>query len=85
MKRLFTDSTKSKPEISKFHDKNGDLTGYSFLCGYVERYEKDGDSENSLTLLKEPNDWHVKGFLNGKHVWESFEKLKDARNFCRKA
>jgi hypothetical protein len=37
-----------------------------------------------LTLSREPNDWHVKGFIAGKHVWEIFEKLKDARTFCRK-
>jgi hypothetical protein len=79
MKRLFTNG---KPEISQFHDKNGDLTVYSFACGYVEKYEK---GENRLTISKEPNDWHVKGFLDEMHVWESFEKLKDARKFCKKA
>ena len=79
MTRLFTNG---KPEISQFHDKNGDLTRYSFACGYLEQYEK---SDDELTLFKEPNDWHVQGLIDGVHIWKSFDKLKDARKFCRKA
>ena len=79
MKRAYNNG---KPELSKFHNKDGNLTMYSFACGYVERYE---DGDDRLTLLREPNDWHVKGFIDGVHVWESFERLSDARKFCRKA
>lgn len=77
LKRIYTDG---KPEASKFHTKAGNLTFYSFACGYVERY---GDGENRLTLCREPNDWHVKGFIDGKHTWEIFESVTDARKFCR--
>jgi hypothetical protein len=78
MKRIYTDG---KPPQSRFHNKAGNLTPYAFACGYVERY---ASGEDRLTLSREPNDWHVKGFIAGKHVWEIFEKLKDARTFCRK-
>jgi hypothetical protein len=79
MKRSFTNG---KPQSSRFHTKNGNLTGYAFACGYVESYV---DGENRLSLIREPNDWHVKGFVGTRHVWECFEKLGDARKFCRRA
>ena len=70
------------PELyPKFRTKAGLLTGYAFGCGYVENYERDDDR---LTLSREPNDWHVKGFIGGRHVWEIFERLTDARQFCRR-
>ena len=62
-----------------FRTKAGKLTRYAFACGYIEQYENDDD--NRLTLLREPNDYHVKGFINGKHTWEVFELVKDARKF----
>jgi hypothetical protein len=75
--------SKAKPPVSKFHDKHGRLTPYSFGCGYVETYRN--STGDSLTLCREPNDWHVKGFICGKHVWEIFEKLSEARAFCLSA
>jgi hypothetical protein len=67
----------------KFHNQDGTLTGYSFGCGYVELYG--GKGEASATLSREPNDFHVKGFdENGKHFWEVFHLVKDARKFARK-
>jgi len=80
LNRVYTDG---KPPESRFHDKRGNLTGYAFGCGYVERYgNATGDN---LTIHREPNDWHVKGFVSGVHVWEIFEKLSAARAFCRNA
>jgi hypothetical protein len=70
----------NKPEKSQFHTAAGLLTAYAFACGYVEKYET---GEDRLTLCREPNDWHVKGFIDGVHVWESFEPLKEARQFCK--
>jgi hypothetical protein len=63
-----------------FNNKNGTLTPYAFACGYVEIYTKGDDR---ATLLRKPNDWHVKGFRGGCHFWESFERLSDARRFAR--
>lgn len=65
----------------KFKNKNGTLTRYSFMCGYLEVYVK---GEDRVVISKEPNDYHVKGFHNEKHIWEIFEKVKDARRFARK-
>jgi hypothetical protein len=79
MKRAYNND---KPLESKFHNKEGNLTMYSFACGYVERYE---DGEDRLTLFREPGGWQVKGFVGGVHIWESFDRISDARKFCRKA
>lgn len=68
--------------INKFHNQDGTITAYSFLCGYVERY---GNDIPRATISKEPNGYHVKGFdKDGKHFWEIEEKVKDARAFARK-
>ena len=68
---------------NKFHNQDGTITAYSFACGYVEIYgQKDTPR---ATISREPNDYHVKGFdKDGKHFWEVFEKVKDARAFARK-
>jgi len=66
----------------RFVSSRGFLTPYAFGCGDVEVYE---EGDNRLTLSREPNDWHVKGFIDGKHVWEIFERLHKARGFCRQA
>jgi hypothetical protein len=70
-----------KPEKSKFHNNAGNLTPYAFHCGHVEEYTED---ENRLTISQEPNDYHVKGFINEKHVWKIFQTLREARKFCRR-
>jgi hypothetical protein len=77
MKRFYVNG---KPVKSAFHNKNGTLSMYSFACGYLEKYE---NGEDRLTIMREPGNWQVKGFLNGVHVWESFESVSDARKFCR--
>ena len=63
----------------KFKTKAGKLTRYSFACGYIE--QKEVDASNRGTIALEPNGYHVKGFKNGVHFWEIFERVKDARKF----
>jgi hypothetical protein len=67
--------------MKNFKNENGTLTPYAFACGYVEKYTK---GEDRATLSREPNDWHVKGFLDDCHFWEIFDRLGDARRFARK-
>ena len=69
---------------SRFKTKDGRVTRYAFLCGYVE--QKEIDEDNRITMSLEPNGFHIKGFKNGKHFWEVLEdpiegilKIKDAR------
>ena len=67
----------------KSRNANGTLTGYSFACGYVERYGE--EDYPRATLSREPNDFHVKGWdHNKKHFWEVFETVKAARAYARK-
>jgi hypothetical protein len=79
MKRNYSSA---KPPKSQFHNKAGNLTPYAFACGYVETYRNE---KSRLTLSKERNDWHVKGFIDDVHTWESFTTLKQARDYCRRA
>ena len=66
---------------TRFRLKSGLLSRYAFACGYVKVYERDED--NRLCISREPNDYHVKGWINHNHVWEIFEKVTDARKFIR--
>lgn len=67
---------------NKFHNQDGTITTYSFVCGYVEEY---GNDIPRATISLEPNGYHIKGFdKNGKHFWEIEEKVKDARKYARK-
>ena len=66
---------------TKYHK----LTAYALACGYVERK---GEGDNRTVLDRENGCYHVKGFTNGKHFWESFGTLTAARKFysgCLKA
>jgi hypothetical protein len=66
----------------KFHNQDGTITAYSFLCGYVEKY---GNDIPRATISREPNGYHIKGFdKDNNHFWEIEEKVKDARAFARK-
>ena len=64
----------------KFRTKRGLLTVYSYSCGYIDRKEINSDNRATLEL---DCIWHVKGFKNGTHFWEVFERndLKTARKF----
>lgn len=63
----------------KFKTKKGQLTKYSFACGYVERKEEKGVRK---TLWLEGGVYHVRAhdFNQSKRIsWDSFHTLKDAR------
>ena len=62
----------------KFRTARGRLTPYSFACGYVERK---GSGDNRAVLEQEHGVYHVKGFQNGAHFWETFNTLIQARKF----
>lgn len=64
----------------KFNNKNGTLTRYAFACGYVEQ-KINGNARKTLSL---DCIWHIKGFdKSGKHFWECFDNLTQARQFYR--
>lgn len=60
----------------KFYKKNGQLTAYGLACGYIETFEL--DSENRVSLFREHNVYHIKGFIKGKHFAKSDFSLKVA-------
>lgn len=67
---------------TRFKNKDGTLSQYSFACGYVERY---GNDIPRATLTHERNGYHVKGFdVDGKHFWKIFEQAREARAFARR-
>lgn len=67
---------------SKFYNKNGDLSLYSFACGYVQR-EETGNMRKELFL--EHSMFHVKvyqlkeGLFSDVIFWDTFNSLTDAR------
>jgi hypothetical protein len=67
---------------TKFYNKNGDLSLYSFLCGYVQREEKNNMRKE---LFLEHSMFHVKvyrlkdGLFSDVIVWNVFDSLTDAR------
>ena len=67
---------------TKFRNKNGDLSFYSFACGYVQSKEKNNMRKE---LFMEHGTFHVKvyrlndGFFRDTIVWNSFDSLTDAR------
>jgi hypothetical protein len=69
-----------KNKEPKFYDKNGNLTAYSFACGYVQTRETE-NKENYLKLWKDSFVYSVTGFINGVRIYESFDKLSGARKF----
>ena len=67
-----------------FHNPDGTLTGYSFTCGYVERYGEEDFPR--ATIYREPNNYHVKGYTSeGAHFWEVFTSVSEARRFAKRA
>ena len=61
----------------KFKMENGKLTRYAFACGYIERIDINDNNRGHICL--EPNGYHVKGFQNGCHFWDIFNRVADAR------
>lgn len=69
----------------KFHTKTGQLTVYSFLCGYIEQTDIEG---KRTTLWLDCGVWHVRAhnFIEHKRIaWETFNTLREARKFYRLA
>jgi len=67
---------------TKFRNKNGDLSLYSFACGYVQREETERMRKE---LFLEHSMFHVKvyhlkdGLFSDAIVWNTFDSLTDAR------
>lgn len=76
-KKICKECSISKEQRCVFYTGKGDLTPYSFLCGYIEQ-------RGRMSLSKEHGIYHVKGFdQNEKHVHESYDTLYEARKFFR--
>lgn len=53
---------------------------YAFACGYLETFYIDEENRVHLSL---DGTWHIKGFFNGTHFWEVFDRdeAKEARKY----
>ena len=60
-----------------FYKTNGDLTVYSFACGYIEREENNSKWKE---MYREHNVYHVRAGRDGEKwaIWDSFERVTDA-------
>lgn len=80
----------------KIFNETGELSEYGFACGYIERVET---TDLDKRLFKEHGVYHVQSLKNNtpefnskfdgntSHqyiVWESFNKLTEARKFYNK-
>jgi hypothetical protein len=67
---------------TKFYNKNGDLSLYSFCCGYMQSEETERMRKE---LFLEHSMFHVKayqlkdGLFSDVIFWDTFESLTDAR------
>lgn len=67
----------------KFLNKNGTLTAYSFLCGYIER--KDLNKHGSTVTIEKDNIYHIRSSKTCKETgvtkreWVTVERLTSAR------
>ncbi len=67
----------------KFRLKNGELSAYALLCGYLQKQE----INNVETTLYHEGCFHVRShnFVEHKRIkWESFNSLVEARKEYRK-
>jgi hypothetical protein len=68
-------------EKNKFRNKNGELSAYSFYCGYLQVAEH---NNVKLELSHDSCCWKVFGFDHNNKwrlFWECFDTLTDARKF----
>lgn len=68
--------------MNKTFNKDGSLTRYAFSCGYVEVYSVKGQ-ENDISISREHETFHVKGFFGEKWINKAFSKIGDARKYIR--
>jgi len=54
----------------RFRLKNGDLTVYSFMCGYVQSRQV---GKNNKEIYMEHRHYHVRSFVNGQRTWDTFD------------
>jgi len=67
--------------MCKYYTKKGYVTDHGLSCGYIE---STNDGKLSITLYKEHNCYRVKkDDIDGGIVWESFDKLSDARQYYK--
>lgn len=71
----------------KFYLKNGELTAYSFACGYIQRAVIGGAGGVQLDLWREGACYHVRGhkYGEGRLFWDSYDTLGEARKAFHKA
>ena len=61
------------PDIYRKDEK---LSAWGFRLGYIERQENE---ENSAEIFREHAVYHVRKFIKGVRVWETFTNLNEAR------
>lgn len=60
----------------KFKNKDGQLSAYSFACGYIQEKQT---ASGKVELYKDGN-WHVRVFNDSSRVkWDCFDTLGEAR------
>ena len=61
----------------KFYNKNGDLSVYSFACGYIQKF----NHENGVVELHKDGCWHIKLYdSSGDRIeWLAYDSLTIAR------
>lgn len=67
---------------NNFYLPNGDLTAYSFACGYVQ---KEDTNNKWKKIFMEHGAYHVMAGNDGEkwRIWDTFDKLTDARKRYR--
>jgi len=63
-----------------FHNKDGSLTVYALLCGYIECKELSNNIR--ITLELDGNSYAVKAFDHDNHTrlaWDNFDSVVSAR------
>jgi hypothetical protein len=65
-----------------FKNKNGDLSAYSFACGYIQEKQT---GKGNVELYKDGN-FHVRIFNDSERIsWDCFDSLMEARKAFRLA
>lgn len=64
-------------EKPRFYNKNGDLSVYSFACGYIQQYKH----ENGIVDLYKEGCWHVKLYdsTGDRLEWLAYDSLTISR------
>jgi len=77
-------------KMKKIRNKNGFTSEYGFMCGYIENIQTE---TTKITMYREHGVYHVQAFRNDKKtlmtrndckIWETYEKLTDAKKHYKK-